>query len=169
LRAEAKQAAMTWFRICPFRRDDVHDALTRLTKVCTVDLSEKQLEALTTYLDTGQGENPLADVKMPEVTDEQLPALLANVPSPWDRQVVLLYGGKYQQAMLLTTQLVAEGSMELWGDRPLLQGPGRAHGPGQPVPRVHEDRPGAESPGDVSVRTMISTGTRRRLVGGRWG
>jgi hypothetical protein len=114
LRAEAKQAAMTWFRICPFRRDDVHDALTRLTKVCTVDLSEKQLEALTTYLDTGQGENPLADVKMPEVTDEQLPALLANVPSPWDRQVVLLYGGKYQQAMLLTTQLVAEGSMELW-------------------------------------------------------
>jgi len=114
MKAEAKQAAMTWFRICPFRRDDVHAALTRLTKVCLGDLSEKQLEALMTYLDTGQGENPLADVKMPKVSDEQLAAILANVASPYDRQIILLYGSHFNEAMVLTMQMVADGSMELW-------------------------------------------------------
>ena len=104
---------MTYFRMCSYKREIVHVALAKLFQVWSLGAGEEELAALTIYLETGEGENPFADVPMPEVSEEQLASMLTSQWRPHEKIAVYLYAGKFQKAMGVAIQMVFDGTRGL--------------------------------------------------------
>lgn len=110
---EAREAAVMYFRLCLYDTDSVQASLSKLLEVWKASGGKDQLDAVITYVETGQGENPFAEVKRPVVSEAQFAAMLAPAWRPHQRTAIYLYAGRFKEAMGMAMQSVFNGTAGL--------------------------------------------------------
>jgi len=97
---EGQQAAMLAFRLGAFDENQVNGSLKLLLDALALSDSRSQVGAFLQYLKTGQGDNPLADIPMPEFSEEQLNQLLLQTGGAFPKLVTAnLYAGRFDRAL----------------------------------------------------------------------
>lgn len=104
----ALEAAVMWFRTCRFEEKTVSNALQLILRVFLLSQQTGKMDAALAYLQTGEGDNPLAEVAMPKLTDEEME--LAGIRSgggTFKWLSIYLYAGKYEAAVEIALQQLA--------------------------------------------------------------
>ncbi len=97
---KAKQTAVWAFRMCPFTKDCVDTALQRLARALLLTGDSSEAVVFLQYLNAGQGENPLAQVPLAQLTNEQFDQMLLNTGGDFALLVdAYLYVGDFDQAV----------------------------------------------------------------------
>jgi len=110
---KAKQAALTAFRICPFKERAVNEALQLLYKTLVVSGDVAQMQAFMKYLKEGQGDNPFGQVPLPELSEDECQQLYANTGGDFHYLVsAYLYTGRPADAALTAREELFLGSKE---------------------------------------------------------
>ena len=104
---KAKQAAVLGLRLCPFDPDSVRTSLELLLGAAVLGGDRAATEAFLQYLKTGAGDNPCAQVPMPQLTDQQVDQMLANTGGLFTPLVnAYLYAGQFERAVQAAQQEV---------------------------------------------------------------
>jgi len=96
----AKQAAVMAFREAPFTQEGINWSLDLLVKALVLGGEYSQMEGFLQYLKTGEGENPLASIPRPELTEEQRQQMVFNAAAGFHPLVSAhLYAGQFDEAV----------------------------------------------------------------------
>ena len=111
----AQQAAVTAFRLCPFRKWELMQSLERLHTTLVATGDNEQAQAFLEYFGGGEGDNPLGQVPNLPLSGQERRRLVSHrqVGGTLSQLVTAhLYSGRYKDALETALQ-----ELELLGDR----------------------------------------------------